>query len=116
MTQHVTGGRALEEMAPGVPALIANWCGWRNAEYEDDYSSRETENLTQAEQLLRYAEERAELFHDPDGQAYATVRLDNHSETYSTKSERFKDWLLLQFYRANDKAPKSASVTDALAT
>jgi hypothetical protein len=116
MTNHVTGGPSLEEMAPGVPDLIASWCGWSNTEHEDDDSSREPTNLPQAEQLLGYAEERAELFHDPDGLAYATVRFDDHTETYAIKSERFKDWLLLQFYRANGRAPKSASVTDALAT
>jgi hypothetical protein len=116
MTNHVTGGPSLEEMAPGVPDLIANWCGWRNTGHEDDNSSGEAANLPQAEQLLAYAEEHAELFHDPDGVAYATVRLNDHSETYSIKSERFKDWLLMQYYRANGRAPKSASVTDALAT
>jgi len=113
MTNHVTGGPALEEMAPGVPDLIANWCGWRNTEREDVGSPRETDVLPQAERLLKYADERAELFHDP---AYATVRLGDHSETCAVKSERFKDWLLMQFYRENCKAPKTAAMTDALAT
>lgn len=83
---------------------------------DEDYATVEVDDLTQTEQLLRYAEEQAELFHDPDGLAYATVRLDDHRETYSIKSERFKDWLLMLYYRAHGKAPKTGAVTDALAT
>ena len=116
MINQVTGGPSLEGMAPGVPALIASWYEWATTEHEDAGSSRDPGGLPQAEQLLSYAEERAELFHDPDGVAYATARFDDHSETYAVKSERFKDWLLMQFYRANGKAPKTGAVTDALAT
>jgi hypothetical protein len=111
---NVTGGPSLEELAPGVPELIANWYGWRDRENDD--SSGGSANLPQTEQLLRYAEELAELFHDPDELAYATVGVADHSETYSIKSERFKDWLIMQFYREHGKAPKTWAVTDALNT
>ncbi len=50
-----------------------------------------------AEVLLRYALV-GEYFHDPDGEAYATIPVDDHRETYSLKSRDFKRWLRYRFY------------------
>ncbi len=50
-----------------------------------------------AELLLRYALI-GEYFHDPDGEAYATIPVDDHHETYSLKSRDFKRWLRHRFY------------------
>jgi len=47
--------------------------------------------------LLRYAQA-AEYFHDPDDEAYATVRQDLQKETWSLRSRGFKRWLRYTFY------------------
>jgi hypothetical protein len=51
-----------------------------------------------AEQLLKYALVGAEYFHDPDGEAFATVPVNGHRETYSLRSLVFKRWLRHRFY------------------
>jgi hypothetical protein len=50
-----------------------------------------------AELLLKYALV-GEYFHDPEGEAYASVPVDGHRETYSLKSNTFKRWLRHCFY------------------
>ena len=70
---------------------------------------------TQAETLIGYARE-AELFHAPDGEAYATVGVGGHRETYPLKSVRFTRWLTRSFYRDAGKAPSAQALTDARAT
>ena len=72
--------------------------------------------MSQVRELIRYAAEGAELFHAPDGTAYATVEVDGHYETHPTKSVRFKDWLLIRFLREHGRAPNSQLLTDALNT
>ena len=111
---NVTGGPTLEELAPDVPELIARWCGWHRG--GDTDAAKPSGNLPQSERLLRYSEEDAELFHDPDGFAYATVEVDGHWETHPIKSSRFKDWLVTRFYRDRHRAPNDRAMTDALNT
>src|SRR5215207_3686923 len=106
---NVTGGPALEELAPSVPELIARWYGWEPTEGRRTQSAEE---LPQGQRLLRYAEEGAELFQNPDGVAYATVEVAGHRETHPIKSTRFKDWLLMCFYRDHGKAPNTGVTTD----
>jgi hypothetical protein len=50
-----------------------------------------------AEKLLRYAMI-GEYFHDPDAEAYATIPVGDHYETWSLKSRGFKRWLRFRFY------------------
>jgi len=70
---------------------------------------------TQSELLIDYADQ-AELFHAPDGEAYATVEVDGHKETWPLKSRRFTQWLLRSFYAEHGKAPGAQALTDARAT
>ena len=70
---------------------------------------------SQAERLIGYARS-AELFHAPDGEAYATVGLGGHQETCPLKSGRFTRWLTRSFYREAGKAPSAQALTDARAT
>jgi hypothetical protein len=69
----------------------------------------------QSELLIGYADE-AELFHAPDGEAYATLEVDGHRETWPLKSKRFSQWLLRHFYTEHGKAPGAQALTDARAT
>lgn len=83
---------------------------------EPDASDKaESKKPTQAELLIRYAEG-ADLFHTPDGDAHATIRVAGHRETWPLKSQRFTQWLLRQFYKEIGKAPSAQALTDARAT
>lgn len=70
---------------------------------------------TQSELLIGYAGE-AELFHDPNGDGYATVEVDGHRETLPLRSERFKRWLVRRFYVDTSKAPSAQAMTEARTT
>jgi hypothetical protein len=70
---------------------------------------------TQGELLIDYADE-AELFHAPNGEAYATVEVECHEERWPLKSRRFTQWLLRRYYAEHGKAPGAQALTDARAT
>ena len=43
----------------------------------------------------------AELFHAPDGTAFADLDINGHRETWPVRTKGFKRWLARQFYEAN---------------
>jgi hypothetical protein len=51
------------------------------------------------EQLIKYAKEAGEYFHTPEPEAYATVQVDDHKETYHLRSRAFKLWLRAECHR-----------------
>jgi hypothetical protein len=73
----------------------------------------ETRASSQATDLVELAAE-AELFHDPSGEAYATIAVDGHHETWLIKTKGFRRWLARQYYQASEKTPGSQAVQDAL--
>ncbi|MDP9438167.1 MAG: ATP-binding protein [Actinomycetota bacterium] len=85
------------------------------AEEHDDSEEAEGKKATQAQILIRYAEG-ADLFHTPEGEAYGTILVARHSETWALKSRRFTQWLLRQFYEETGKAPSAQALADARAT
>src|ERR671921_830038 len=72
--------------------------------------------VSQVEDIIRYAREGAWLFHSPDGTAYAAVDVDGHLETHAIRSVRFRDWILIRFLRQRGRAPNSQLLNDALNT
>lgn len=77
--------------------------------------------------LLRYGRE-GELFHDPDGEPYATVEVGEHRETYHLKSKGYRSWLRHKHYAEEKKrleetgnpedsptVPRAQVINDALA-
>lgn len=60
--------------------------------------------------------QRTPLFHDPEGNAYATVRIDDHDETWRLRSSPFKSWLARQYYEQQRSIPRSGAIQDALTT
>jgi hypothetical protein len=68
---------------------------------------------SQATQLVALAEA-AELFHDAAGDAYVTITVDDHKETYALRTKGFRRWLAREYYERHDKAPGSQAVQDAL--
>jgi Domain of unknown function (DUF3854) len=77
--------------------------------YSEDAPARKP----QATNLVELAEG-AELFHTPEGDAYATVKCGEHLETWSLKAHGFRNWLMRQYYESEGSAPSSQAVQDSL--
>jgi len=76
----------------------------------------EAEEQSQATTLVALAlGAGAELFHSPEGDAYATIEVEGHRETWPLKVKGFRRWLARLFYEEQHKAPGSQAVQDALA-
>ena len=78
-------------------------------ESEEGHASQ----ATRLAELVRAA--RVELFHTPDGEAYGSIPIDGHIETYPLKVRSFRRWLARLFYEQEEKSPGSQSVQDAIA-
>ncbi len=59
---------------------------------------------------------RAQLFHTPDREAYASVPVGDHWETWPVKSAGFADWLNRECWAARGQAPREQLLKDAAAT
>jgi hypothetical protein len=76
---------------------------------------------TQAEVLLGLGGD-CELFHAPDGKAFATVpvetgaagRAGRHQETLAIRGAHFRSYLTRRYYRQTSKAPSAKGMQDAL--
>jgi len=64
---------------------------------------------------LVFATDRVELFHCPEGEAYATVPVGDHRETWKITSRGFRDWLANLSLTHLEKVPGSQALQDALA-
>jgi hypothetical protein len=69
---------------------------------------------SQADELVSLASA-AELFHNADGDGFASVAVGPHRETHRLKSKGFRRWLSRQFHAAKKKAPTAGAMQDALA-
>lgn len=75
--------------------------------------------VSQATRIVRMVEQlrdagRAELFVDPDGAAYATIRVGEHLETHLVRSSGMRTRLASAFYDRHRTAPSRGSLDDAL--
>lgn len=68
---------------------------------------------TQATTLVELASD-AELFRTPEGDAYATVNVGGHLETWLIRLRGFQDWLRRRFYESEGSAPSAQSLQEAL--
>ncbi len=68
---------------------------------------------TQTDILLDLARS-AELFHAPDGSAFADLVINGHRETWPIRSKGFRRWLARAFFEATDGAPSSEALQSAL--
>ena len=69
-----------------------------------------------ADVMVSLVTEKADLFTDEEQTAYAAFRQDDHREVWPLDSKGFREWLGYAFYREYGKAPRDASVKDAIAT
>jgi hypothetical protein len=71
------------------------------------------EKLTQSQTLIFLASD-AELFHTANGEAYATIPVGRHRETWPLRNRGFRRWLRQRFYEAEEKAPGAQALQDAI--
>ena len=57
---------------------------------------------------------RTPLFHDPEGNAYATVPIGDHDETWRLRSGGFRSWLARQYWELEGAIPRAGALQDAL--
>jgi hypothetical protein len=69
---------------------------------------------TAADTLIDLAGRAQELFHAPDGTAFATIPLADHLETWSVRSKGFRKWLAREYFNETTSAPNSDAIQSAL--
>jgi hypothetical protein len=57
----------------------------------------------------------AKLFHTPNGQNYAAIPVNSHSENWPIESRSFARWLMRKFYEQQTRPPCAQALKDALA-
>ncbi|MBX5465471.1 MAG: hypothetical protein IRZ26_07960 [Clostridia bacterium] len=80
---------------------------------EESDAGEEPGKPTQAQVLIQLAQA-AELWHSPDGEAYATFGAGGHRESWPVRSKGFKSWLVSRFFEAEGKPPSAQAMQDAL--
>jgi hypothetical protein len=70
---------------------------------------------TPSEKLLTLTGE-LELFHTPDGDAYAVIDLGDHIENHRVMGSDFREYVTLQYFNAERKAPSKAAMDACMAT
>lgn len=83
------------------------------AEAEDSESVESPPRKSQATSLIELAD-KDELFHAPDGKAFATVEVNGHRETLLLRSAAYKDCLSHRYYVSERTAPSASALQDAL--
>lgn len=71
---------------------------------------------TNAEVLLGIAANDSELWHTPDGAAYATIQVDGHREHWRIRSSTFRQWLGRRFYDQMQRVAGSQTLYDVVNT
>jgi hypothetical protein len=71
---------------------------------------------TIADRVVEYARARAELFHTPGKEAYATIRHEAHRETSAIRSPEFALWVARVFHEEEQKVPYPQAVSSAIST
>ena len=119
-----TGWPRLIELLDGdgkrIVGSVGRWLGLSTDDRNSDHLTDSEENSTegrgkrsQATMLVELAGD-AELFHTPEGDAYATLSVESHEETWRLRSNGFRRWLARRFYEEKGGAPGSQAIQDAL--
>ncbi|MEW6611473.1 MAG: hypothetical protein ACOY5C_08005 [Pseudomonadota bacterium] len=77
-------------------------------------SEREADGIV--DQLVSLIRGQAELFHDAGGDCYARFQHRDHWETWALGSKGFAEWAGFVFYTETGKAPRDATLKDAIGT
>lgn len=89
--------------------------GGEGTQNEDGDGSKEKKKKDTQAKLLVQSASAASLFHAPAGDCYASVPVDNHTETYPIRSRPFRLWLQWRFYTCHGRPPAAQTLQDVLA-
>lgn len=92
---------------------LASEAPWWEPPRQHKVDTNEQERPTQSQILISLASD-AELFHTPEDEAYATIPVGGHKETWPLRNRGFRRWLLRHFYESEEKAPGAQALQDAL--
>jgi hypothetical protein len=81
---------------------------------EDD--GGESASPSRTTQIIELVQARAELFHAPGEETYASIPVGAHHDTCAIESHRFRNWVAAEFYRTTRSSASGQALTDALGT
>jgi hypothetical protein len=122
-----TGGSAALTTINGKPGFRCQHDGCRGKTIKDVFAlypadgvaksqsgTGEKPRVAQSQLLIECAAD-AELFHTPDGEAFASLPVGDHREVWPLKSKGCRRWLTRAFYQKLGKPPGAQALQDALA-
>lgn len=80
----------------------------------EQQGTSEKKRKSQADELVEIALELAELWHTPDGEAWATIQVEGHREHHQINTRGFHEWLGRELFKRRRKTPSAQAVQDAL--
>ena len=95
-----------------VADSLADWLKLKLTKADDAVAQA----ATQTAKLVQHARDNTELFHSPDGTAYADIVVNGHRETWPVQSETFKGMLLFAYYKGTGCTPNPESIKSAIST
>ncbi len=78
--------------------------------------SSETDERSTTDILIAIASEQATYFKDSDGNLYAEMAVESHTETHFIKGKGFETWLRREFYKAFKKGCSPQPMAEAILT
>jgi hypothetical protein len=97
-------------------ALAEGWDQARAGAFIATAADQPAERLRrprQSESLLDLIDD-AELWHSPDRETFASIRINGHIENWAVRSKSFKLWALRRYYESTGAAPGGQAIEDAL--
>jgi hypothetical protein len=101
--------KALGADGPALVERMLEWIGTDAATSGPQASSGVTD-------LIRLAQDSAELFASPEGDYYAIVPVNGHRETMSLRGKSFRAWLAQAHYERTGRGVNGSAVADAVMT
>ena len=80
----------------------------------DEAAARGDQEPTLADLMVQIAYGETELFHDKAQNAFATIQIEDHTETWPVKSKGFRLWLRRRLREEHDRSASAEAVNTAL--
>jgi hypothetical protein len=83
------------------------------SEIEINSERNELGSGSQATDIVNLARD-VEFFHTAENEAFGSIQVEKHVETWRLRDSRFKRWLAARYFEQFSKAPSSQAIQDAL--
>ena len=71
------------------------------------------EKESQATKLVQIGDS-LELFHTPENDSFASIKINGHREIFSLQEKRFKDYLMRCYFEQYEEAPNQQAIQSAI--